>query len=265
VLPNLHSRRRVGRWGKITLVVTAMLAATSADAATLFPQPLHFVRVISDPISRRTSTIDEFCEGNRIVSIIGTRTVVVDYEKQTITELDRAAGTFSISTFDEIAHAEATLRGESTTAKRNTEWNATSLGAFKWRFNAPATTIDVTTDVKVMLSREALDAVIGASYPSRRTAEHDALTRAADGDRAHAESSSTTQPSFALPVDEAMTLEVEGAHVTVHNAIVRVDNATAPRDALFIPPGAKRVPSTRVALPGMLEELDRLPAAPRRP
>ena len=48
------------------VALCAWLVASSSFAA-LFPTPLHLVRRIDDPISHNTSTIDEYCYGDRIV------------------------------------------------------------------------------------------------------------------------------------------------------------------------------------------------------
>jgi len=73
---------RVGVFGAVL-----MSSAVTAHAATLFPQPLHLVREITDPISRATIKVDEYCLGNRIVSANRVRSVIVDYDKQTVTEM----------------------------------------------------------------------------------------------------------------------------------------------------------------------------------
>jgi hypothetical protein len=264
VVPTHARGKRVGRWGGIIFTVANSFAALSTAAATLFPQPLHLVRRIEDPISGLTSTIHEFCEANRIVSVNGPRSVLVDYEKQTITEIDRAKATYSISTFEEIARANAALRPLST-ATKSVEWKATSLAPSKWRFESQhGTIVEVAVDSKVVLSREALDALIGASYPNRRTPEHDALSRAASGDRVQVESAQRPM-MLALPVDETVTRQMENSRIVARNTVIRVANDAAPTDALTIPPGAKRIQSPRVALPKMIDELDRVPAPPSRP
>lgn len=278
--PTFGCGQRVGRRGGIILIAAFALAAHAAGASVLFPQPLHLIRKITDPISRVTSTIDEYCQGNRIVSSSGSRSVIVDYEKQTITEVDRMAGTYSLSSFDEVARANAALRQSKVAESQKPagdEWTATPLGArasaagrsaSAWRFSARSgTTIEVTVDRQIAITREALDALIGASYPNRRTAEHEALTRAASGgaDRARTESTQPRIADFALPLDETITWAVEDSRLTMHNAVVAVTNEVAPPEVLMIPPGAKRVQSSRVALPRLLEELDRLPNSPLRP
>ncbi|MGZ4777633.1 MAG: hypothetical protein ACXV5L_00425 [Thermoanaerobaculia bacterium] len=233
---------------------------------------------MTDPISHATTTVNEYCLGNRIVSANRDRSVIVDYDKQTITEIDRRAGTYSISSFDDIARATAALRPVAkATEHAGGGWKQTELGprasvagrtAAAWQFtNAAGTRIEVAVDRQIVLSKEALDALIGASYPNRRTDEHEALTRAASGGGSRAQTEST-QPhvaSFALPLDETITWEVEESRLTLRNAVTAVTTEVAPPEVLTIPPGAKRVESSRVALPRLLEELDKLPNAPSRP
>ena len=264
--PTFSRGIRVGRWGGILFFAAMAVAARSARAATLFPEPLHLVRRVTDPISRATATVDEYCHGNRIVSASGTRSVTVDYEKQTVTEIDRGAGTYSITSFDEVARASAALR-PAATKETTTEWAATSLRTNAWRFVAKSgTAVDIAVDPSIKISAEALDALIGAAYPNRRTAVHEALARAASGgvNRVQTESS-RSQPVFALPLDETITWDVEDSRITSANVVVRVGHEVVPPDVLMIPAGAKRVESKRVALPRMIEELDRLPSAPLRP
>lgn len=253
MVPTIGRGKRVGRRGRIIFAsAIALLSVASAGAAALFPQPLHLVRKFTDPISGVTSTVDEYCEGNRIVSVSGARSAVVDYEKQTVTEIDRGAATYSISTFEEIARATAAVRPAA--SAQAIQWNATSVAPSKWRFESAGTSVDVAVDSKVTLSREALDAIIGATYPNRRTPEHDALVRAASGDRVQAESSQHPA-TYALPVEETVTRE----RLTTRNVVVRITNDAAPAEAVMIPPGAKRVESRRMSLPRLINELDRLP------
>jgi hypothetical protein len=265
-------------WRGGVLGIALIAGAVGASASTLFPEPLHLVRRVTDPISRVTSTADEYCHGNRIVSTNGSRSVIVDYEKQTITEIDRAVGTFSLSAFDEVARANATLRPSPRSDEAlSEEWAATPLGsrassagrsASAWRFTGKSgTTIEVTVDRQITVSREALDALIGAAYPNRRTSEHEALTRAAGGgvERAQTESAQARIGSFSLPLDETITWDLEDSRLTMRSSVIAVTADVAPAEVLMIPPGAKRVQSPRVALPRLLEELDKLPNAPTPP
>ena len=86
----------------------AFCGATAVYAAQpLFPVPLHLSRSVDDPLSRSTTTVDEYCVGNRIIAIHGDRTSIADYGKSELLEIDRGKGTYSITRFDELAKAWA--------------------------------------------------------------------------------------------------------------------------------------------------------------
>ena len=155
-------------------------------AQPLFPKALHLSRRVDDPMSHRTSQIEQYCAGNRVVSIDGTRVAIVDYDRQNVTEIDHARGTYSVTRFDEIANAGASVAHAAAKPSTAKSWTATPLGvqsspaagrsmdafAFASQTNARRT-MHVGVDRGVVLSRGALDALIGASYPNRRGEEHD--------------------------------------------------------------------------------------------
>src|SRR5688572_20952221 len=102
--------RSLCRVALLALCVSAWCVG-AAPARVLFPTNLHLTRQVEDPLSGKTVTIDEYCYGNRVVSVSGEKTVIADYDKQQITEINRKNGTYSVSRFDEVA-----VVGESTTA-----------------------------------------------------------------------------------------------------------------------------------------------------
>src|SRR5581483_5691016 len=122
----------------------------STSYGVLFPTPLHFVRRIEDPIARTTVTVDEYCEGDRIVTVNGSRVAISDFAAQLLTEIDHARAVYSITRFAEIAETRAAVPQSTSSVK-------------------------VEIDRSVALSREAVEALVGASYPNRRTAEHDRI------------------------------------------------------------------------------------------
>lgn len=76
----------------------SLLVAPAVFAATvLFPRPLHLVRRVDDPISKTTATIDEYCGGNRVVTVRGSKVAIADYDAQQLTEIDHAAQTWSVT------------------------------------------------------------------------------------------------------------------------------------------------------------------------
>lgn len=69
-------------------------------AALLFPEPLHLVRRIDDPIAQTVFTVDEYRHGNRIITARGNRVVIADFARREVTVVDRAASTYSIAPMD---------------------------------------------------------------------------------------------------------------------------------------------------------------------
>jgi hypothetical protein len=87
-----------GGWGRRAAAVLVVFSTPVAFAANaLFPRPLHLVRRVDDPISNTTATIDEYCAGNRVVTIRGSKVAIADYDVQQLTEIDHAALTWSVN------------------------------------------------------------------------------------------------------------------------------------------------------------------------
>lgn len=270
--------------GAAMLVVSSVLAA----AEVLFPQPLHITRRIDDPVSKTSTTVHEYCAGNQIVSVNGDRVTIVDYAKQEMTEIDRAAGTFSIARFDEIAKAipatpaPANKKGIASNAEPpSRNWRARSLGAK----TSPAgrsmeafelapevegmdkVRIEVGVDNRVRLSRNAVEALIGASFPNPKRDEHEAILRASSGGRAEKRqltananaapaANAAAEPDYALPVEQTLRVEFDGSTITLRNSILDVRNELPPDTVRQIPPGARQVESRAVRLVREARELD---------
>ena len=267
------------------------MAALSAQAAetVLFPKPLHLVRRIEDPLAKGVATVHEYCAGNRIVTVSGSRVVVADYDKQELTEIDRQAGTYSVTRFEEIARVQQDLQrtpgavaksGVNAAAKKET-WKTTSLGArssaagrsvdsFELVHGEKAgrTTIQVGVDRHVALTRGAVEVLIGAAFPNIRRDEHDALLAASASTRGGRQieanaAGSDAAADYGLPVEQVFTFEADGARVDMRNTIVEVTSDLPPADLVVIPPGARVVESKTVRLARELRELDTLPAQPK--
>src|SRR5688500_2496689 len=124
--------RSICRVALLALCVSAWCVG-AAPARVLFPTNLHLTRQVQDPLSGKTVTIDEYCSGNRVVSVSGDKTVIADYDKQQLIEINRKEGTYSISRFDEVA---VVTSDESSTATRSIggegvkrdRWTATPRG-----------------------------------------------------------------------------------------------------------------------------------------
>ena len=260
-----------------------MVSSALVAAEVLFPQPLHITRRIDDPISKTSTTVHEYCAGNQIVSVNGDRVTIVDYAKQEMTEIDRAAGTYSIARFDEVAKAipaapapPSAKKGVAANAEApSRKWNARSLGAKTSPAGrsmeafevAPETEgvdkvrIEVGVDNRVRLSKNAVEALIGASFPNPKRDEHDAILRAASGGRAErrqltANAASTAEPDYALPVEQTLSVAFEGTTITLRNSILDVREELPPDTVRQIPPGARQVESRAVRLVREARELD---------
>lgn len=275
---------------RFVVAAAAVLVSTAAFAAgVLFPQPLHLTRRIDDPISHTASTVHEYCAGNRVVTVSGERVAIADYAKQELTEIDRTAGTYSVTTFADLAKAapaapprKLEAAANATSAAPQSRWKSAPLGvkssaagrsmdAYELtieRSGRERVTIEVGVDRSVRLSREAVEVLIGASFPNPRSDEHDAVldaagsARAKNGDRKVTTTGSAANVvDYGLPVEQVTSFEVENERLTVRNAVVDVRNELPPDDLLTIPPGATRVESRAVRLARELRELDQLPSA----
>ena len=235
---------RVGRGGVVVVALSVLLGVSGALSAqvaeVLFPRPLHLVRKIDDPLAGAAITVDQYCAGNRIVTVRGQRVAIADYGKQELTEIDRAAGTYSVTSFDALAKIAPAAR------------------------KTARVEVEVTVSERIALSRDALDVLIGAAYPNPRRAEHDAIVSAITakgGLRARSSGSSAKAVSeYALPTEQVATFDAGGGEtVTVREAVVHIGGDAVPAEVLLIPPGATRVESPRLRAARELRALDELP------
>ena len=252
-----------GVWrGRSIVCVLAMLCAMSVLAAdALFPQPLHLVRQVEDPLSGKTTTLHEYCAGDQVVTVNGAHVVIADYAKQQLIEIDRDAGTYSVTRFDELA--------KTNTAAPKSEWKAAPLGMKAARSGRSVDSFELTTNHEKLeigvdrlthLSRAAVEVLIGASYPNAHREEHDAILRAAGnarrgGDRG-AVANAADAADYALPVEQTLTIDEDGERLTVRNSVVEVRNDLAPDDVRMIPPGARLVESRATRLARELRDID---------
>ena len=266
----------VWRGGTLVRLVTGAAVLLSAfvpaarAAEVLFPRPLHIVRRVEDPIAKTVTTIHEYCAGDQIVTVNGSRVAIADYGRQQLTEIDRAAGTYSVTPFAELAKAQPAAPQQKSAAV----WTSTprgvtgarngrSLDSFELsRDGAEKLTLDIGVDRNTRLSRAALEVLIGASYPNPRRDEHDAILRVAagGGDPAHRLKSAAQTDDYALPFEESITIDAGGSRVTMRNSVLDVRNELAPEELKLIPPGARKVESNAVRVAREMRELDQLPS-----
>lgn len=255
-------------------VITGLFAAAAAfslHAAVLFPKPIHLVRRIDDSISGKSATVDQYCAGNRIVTVRGSRVTIVDYDKQELTEIDHAAATYSVTRFDEIAKA----RPAAAKATPASKWHSTPLGMKSSAGNrsiemveierdddAMKQKIEVGVDRQIALSKDAVEALIGASYPNARTEIHDLLLDAAGPQHGGGRATINAVGSdvYGLPSEQTLTFESEGNRVVTHDSILSVSYDTAPPEAMNIDPGAQKVESKLTRATKELEQIEKLPA-----
>ena len=212
---------------------------TAAPARVLFPSNLHLTREVSDPLSGAVTTVDEYCSGNRMVSVSGERTVIADYEKQEITEIDRRAGTYSVTRFADVAGT-------------NTPNAASDRGE-----TGPRVKVGVEIDRSRSLTREALEVLIGAAYPNTVRAEHAAVLEAAAAQpKQRGIAANDADAAYGLPVVQSYTHGEPGSELTFRSTITRVGDEAVPAEALIIPSSARRVESPAASLRRQLRELD---------
>jgi hypothetical protein len=260
--------------GRVAFALLIALPLLASDAP-LFPVPLHLVRRVEDPIAGSTVEVDEYCSGNRIITISGSRTAIVDYEHQELLEIDRAAYTYSIATFDEIARSKAVFDRPRPTNESTASiaWKTTPLGVTQSRTGRSADSFEITTDKikvqvavdrQVTLSRAALDAISGAGYPNKSSDQQEAVARVCARNADVPGAKTTGVVAYGLPLEQSIAFEAGAATpLTVRNTIVRMTNELPPPELLAIPAGAKLVDSRAAQMQKVLRELGDVAPASR--
>ena len=249
------------------LVSLVVVLAAAARADVLFPTPIHLTRQVHDSIGGATVTIEQYCHGNRVVSVSGTRTSIADYGTSELTEIDRDESTYSITRFDDVA--KALRAGAPMPDAPKAEWKIQSSGLNQLRTNRASEALEaeldegttkrhtrVAVDRSVSISKDALDVLIGAAYPNHRKAEDQIVEKAAKG-----------QSAYALPVEQHTTFLIGEDRAELREVVLRVGDELAPPDLVAIPPGAKLVESPLLQRMHAMEELERAGrnATPRKP
>jgi hypothetical protein len=261
----------LGGWGRRFIAALSLLSAPLAFGATaLFPRPLHLVRQVDDPISKTTATIDEYCAGNRVVTVRGSKVTIADYDAQQLTEIDHAAQTWSVTPFADIAASRAALDAKigAAPAPRAARLTASSSihssGAVEtFVADAPQRHLEVGIDRRVSLSRAAAEVLIGAAYPGKGSEEQEAILDAA-GNKGVVSAMSVgakSETTYGLVAERTLTIESGGTTLISHNKILRVGDEMPPADVTLIDPGAKRIESRTTRLSRELREIDTLPSA----
>jgi hypothetical protein len=254
-------------------VLTITAAPLAFGASALFPRALHLVRRVDDPISKTSATIDEYCAGNRVVTVRGAKVTVADYDTQQLTEIDHAAQTWSVTPFAEIAQSRVALdaRMGATSAAPATRLTARSGQASGQTSSVVETFVDersnrrleIGIDRRVTLSRAAAEVLIGAAYPGKGSDEQEQILAAAGGGGSVSAMSAgaAVAGTYGLVTERTLTIDVDGTKLVTHNSIVRVGDEMPPADATLVDPGARRIESRLTRLARELREIDTLPAA----
>src|SRR5712692_9690162 len=214
--------------------LTLLFASSAFGAPALFPKPLHLVRRIDDRATKRAVSVDEYCAGNRIVTMRGARVTIADYGEQQLTEIDHEGGTYSVTRFEEIARAAADLRpsghsGPSATSREAEPLTVTPAGVKSsaigrsvdaYEIGSESVKIEIGIDRSIALSHAAVEALLGGAYPNVRRPEHDAMLRAASGvagGRVSAQSTAGADDAYGLPVEQTVTRSMDGTSRTFHS------------------------------------------------
>lgn len=245
-------------------------------AEVLFPTPLHLTRRVHESIGGGTTTVEQYCYGNRVITVRGPITTVADYDKSEITEIDRESGTYSISRFDQIAKALNPRSLPATSPSSKQAWELRKVGragALSTRsteiFEADRKDEAVTRhlrigiDGSVALSKDALDVLTGSAFPANPKEEDVAIASAAKGRGLAAASQAAggakAAERYGLPVEQLFRFDVEGQTAEYRDVVVRVGEEVPPADLVAIPAGAKLVESRLIKTTRMIDAIDRLP------
>jgi hypothetical protein len=266
----------------LTWCLSLGMAANALAMDVLFPRPLHLTRAVEDPIAQTTLTIDEYYAGNRVVTISGARVQIWDYERQERIEIQRDAGTYSVLSFADMARAHSSVSPVQSQAMASSDepqtpaWTRESLGtqpsasgqrmeAFTLKADA-GPTVTLGVDRSILLSRTAIEVVIGAAFPNPRRIGHEAILSAARMDEASLSSplvrttaDSVTAAQYALPVQQITTFAADGETLQVRNVVTRIRQESVPDALLLIPPGSRKVESHIEAFARELRAVDALP------
>lgn len=218
-------------------------------------------------------TIEEYYFGNRAVSVLGRKVVIADYERGELTEIDRDAGTYSVTTFEQLASLNAAAGAPKAAAAADEPFNiratqrrsdsraSDSFEATPKKPHGNLKKLEIGVDRSIKLSRDAVEIIVGAAYPRTRTIETDFFMRGASpspqgGPAARPQAAGGREADHSLPVDHIMAFDFDGQEIVVRNRIVRVVREAPPADAITIPPGARLVESNTVTAARTVQDLE---------
>ena len=260
------------------ILIAGLIAASSLSAAAqavLFPNPIHVTREVSDSLSRASATVEEYLVGDRVISIRDERTSIADYSAGTLTEIDRGAGTYSVTPFVDVARARSSralgssrrVRPESIAIQEAGAASLAGHAARRFRaivpFGADEAIVEVSISDSLRLSKDAIEVVTGTAWPGTADPQSEVAIQAAR--LVVPDSQARAQLSYGFPLEQVSTVTAMGEEIRSVNRVLRLGSELPPADLVAIPPGAREVPSALVERERLLEELDRLPSEGVRP
>ena len=247
------------------------LAFPASAADLLFPTPLHLTRQLHDSIGGSTTTVDQYCYGNRVITVAGPLTSIADYSTNELTEINRAEGTYSITRFDDVAKALSYGAPSAADVKAASEWKVKSGGLNQLRTNRASEAVEaeltdanhvkrttrVAVDRSVRLSKDALDVLIGAAYPNNRKVEdHVVLEAAKPRGGGIAANAAGGAGAYALPVEQHTTITIDGQSAEMRDVVTRVGEELVPADTIAVPPDARLVESRLLQRMQAIEQIE---------
>lgn len=210
--------------GTVALALSLPILAQSDGS---YSRPLHVQRIVHDPITGSSSTIDEYYVGNQIVAVRGGRVVIVDRQKGTVTEIDRGRSSWSESGLSTPLMARQGTAGAATPRIR--EQRIGGDGTLTLQFeNHEVSSIRLNLDRGIRLSSDAVAAIVGGTSPSSYVSGL-VVDATKDG-----------EGQAFLPSRIERTFDVGGEELVLVEELRFVAWEAPPAELLRLPEGAKR-------------------------
>lgn len=236
-----------------------------AAEEALFPDPLHLTRRITDPFSEQPVMVEEFCQGSRIVSVVGPVTAIADYAAGTLTRIDRDARTFSVTSFAELARSRSAGKVKQPVVSQQ-PWKVSSSGrgdvggratervVLERRVDGGRHELEIAADPLVLISRTAAEALLGFSFPATPRADEaelifGALSKGGGGSR-------SSPQAIGLPLAQIERFWSEGQELESRNEVLRAGSELIDPRLLEVPAGSVRVELEQLDVWRKLEEVD---------
>lgn len=270
----ITQRRRICLFSlpRLAGLLFCLLAFSLAAEDALFPSPLHLTRRITDPFSEQPVIVEEFCEGSRIVSVIGTVISIADYSGGgTLTRIDRQARTFSVSSFRDLTRSRPAEKMSASVAAQQ-PWKVISDGKGKLAgrevervviqrgidgTEGGQQSIEIAVDPDILLSRGSVETLLGFSFPAAPRTEQAELIFGA-----LSKSGSAALPArkmVGLPVAQIERFSFDGENLESRSEVIRVGTETIDPGLVEIPAGSMRIELEELEVWRKLQEADQPP------